>query len=387
MKPLHQLLTRISDAPVRNARGVPTFVGVSRESFRPGRPLPKRPATGGLFSYVKICEKSSLPRTFRQPEKARTVNSKSCLWLVVALVSLLPFASQAQRKPRIIVVTHGQAADPFWLIVRNGVETAAKETDSDVDYRSPEKFDVAAMARLIDEATASAPDGLVVSIPDETALSKSIKAAVAAKIPVISMNSGLAVSRKLGCLMYIGQDEEAAGRKAGQRMKGMGVKEAIILNQEPGNVALEQRIKGFRAGFEGPFHHVQVLEVKIDFESCENIVRDYLEKNEAVDGVMALGPTAAEPALTALDLLGKTGQIKLCTFDISPAVIGALNKKQIDFAIDQQEWLQGYLPIVILANYVRYGSILQNDFISTGPSLVTSANAGKVVNLLSLGFH
>jgi simple sugar transport system substrate-binding protein len=226
-----------------------------------------------------------------------------------------------------------------------------------------------------------------VSIPDAAALSKSIKAAVAAKIPVISINSGLEVFRQLGCLMYIGQDEIAAGRKAGQKMKTMGVKEAIILNQEVGNFALDQRIKGFRAGFEGPFHHVQVLAVKMDFGECQDLVRDYLQANPSVDGIMSLGPIAAEPALAAIDQLGKIGQINLCTFDVSPAVIAALDKKQMGFAIDQQEWLQGYLPIVFLANYVRYGSILQNDFILTGPSLVTSENAGKVVNLLSLGFH
>jgi simple sugar transport system substrate-binding protein len=313
--------------------------------------------------------------------------SKLALWLVFALASVIPLVTHAQTRPRIIVVTHGQASDSFWLIVRNGVEIASKETDSDVDYRAPEKFDVQEMAHLVDEAVASRPDGLVVSIPDIDALSNSIKSAVAARIPVVSINSGLEASRKLGCLMYIGQDEIAAGRKAGEKMKAMGVKEAIILNQEVGNNALEQRIKGFRAGFEGPFHHVQVLPVKTDFGQCQDALHDYLQAHESVDGVMALGPIAAEPALTALDQLGKTGRIKLCTFDISPAVIAALGKKEMEFAIDQQEWLQGYLPIVFLANYIKYGSIPQNDYILTGPSLVTSANAGKVVSLLSLGFH
>jgi simple sugar transport system substrate-binding protein len=315
------------------------------------------------------------------------MNSKLMSWLVFALTFLIPPVTHAQTRPRIIVVTHGQASDSFWLIVRNGVEIASKETDSDVDYRSPEKFDVQEMAHLVDEAVASKPDGLVVSIPDTAALSKSIQAAVAANIPVVSINSGLEVSHKLGCLMYIGQDEILAGRRAGEKMKAMGVKEAIILNQEVGNSALEQRIKGFRAGFEGPFHHVQILPVKMDFGQCQDLVHDYLQAHQSVDGIMALGPIAAEPALTALDQLGQTGQIKLCTFDISPAVIAALGKKEMAFAIDQQEWLQGYLPIVFLANYIKYGSILQNDFILTGPSLVTSENAGKVVNLLSLGFH
>jgi len=308
-------------------------------------------------------------------------------WLTFAAALLVPIVTDALPKSRIIVVTHGQAADPFWVVVRNGVEIASEETGTGVDYRSPETFDVTAMARLIDEAVASKPDGLVVTIPDLAALSKSIKAAVAANIPVISINSGLEVSRQLGCLMYIGQDEGAAGRLAGQKMKAMGVKEAIILNQEVGNFALEQRIKGFRAGFEGPFHHVQILAVNLAFAECQDLVRGYLQENQNVDGIMALGPAVAEPAMAALDQLGKMGQIKLCTFDVSPAVVAALARKQMEFAIDQQEWLQGYLPIVFLAGYVRYGSILQNDFILTGPKLVTQQNAGRVVDLLSLGFH
>src|ERR1700732_1208846 len=122
--------------------------------------------------------------------------------LLAFAVSLLVSAtSLAQQKPKIIIVTHGQAADSFWLIVRNGAEAAAAETNSDVEYRSPDKFDLTAMAHLIDVAIAAKPDGLIVSIPDPAALSRPIRAAVAAKIPVISINSGLEVSKELGCLM------------------------------------------------------------------------------------------------------------------------------------------------------------------------------------------
>src|SRR6478735_5423581 len=142
--------------------------------------------------------------------------------LAFAMSLLVSATSFAQGKPKIIIVTHGQAADSFWLIVRNGAEAAAAETNSDVQYRSPEKFDLAAMAQLIDQAVAAKPDGLVVSIPDVAVLSQSIQAAVAAKIPIISINSGLEVSRKLGCLMHIGQQDESAGKKAGERMKALG---------------------------------------------------------------------------------------------------------------------------------------------------------------------
>jgi simple sugar transport system substrate-binding protein len=309
------------------------------------------------------------------------IQSKITFWLAYAASLLIPFACFAQKKPKIIVVTHGQASDPFWLMVRNGVETAARETDSEVEYHAPEKFDLGAMSKLIEGAVSSKPDGLIVSIPDAAAIGKSIQDAVAAKIPVISINSGLNVSRKLGCLIHIGQEEESAGKAAGERMKEMGVKNAVILNQEIGNVALDQRVKGFKDGFEGPFHHVLVLPVPIGFSQCHDVVVAYLENNPGLDGILALGPVAAEPALQVLYETGKIDKIKLCTFDVSPPVVEALLKKQISFAVDQQQWLQGYLPVVFLANYVKYGSIVQNALILTGPSFVTPENVEQVAKL------
>jgi simple sugar transport system substrate-binding protein len=313
--------------------------------------------------------------------------SRFAFWLAFGGCLLVPMTGFAQKRPKIVVITHGQTSDPFWFVVRKGVESAAKQTDSDVEYQSTGQFDLASMAKLIDAAVASKPDGLIISIPDAGFLSKPIQAAVAAKIPVISINSGLEVSKKLGCLMHIGQEEESAGRQAGERMKAMGVRQALILNQEVGNSALDQRTKGFRDGFEGPFHHVQVLPVKLDFMECYDAVTAYLLENRDIDGILALGPVAAEPALQALDDLGKIDKIKLCTFDVSPRVIQALIKKQMSFALDQQQWLQGYLPVIFLANYAKYGSILQNGVILTGPSFVTSENAEQVANVSTERSH
>jgi len=109
------------------------------------------------------------------------------------------------QQVRIIVVTHGQAADPFWSVVKNGVDQAAKELGVRVEYRAPQTFDMVRMAQLIDAAVAAKPDGLVVSIPDANALGRSIQAAVRAGIPVISINSGADVFKRLGVLMHVGQ--------------------------------------------------------------------------------------------------------------------------------------------------------------------------------------
>ncbi|MBV8968359.1 MAG: sugar ABC transporter substrate-binding protein [Verrucomicrobia bacterium] len=305
--------------------------------------------------------------------------SRVAFWLLASL-SLAPL-SFAQHRPRIIMITHGQATDPFWSVVRSGAEAAATETESDLKYESPDRFDLAAMSQLILKAAASHPDGLVVSIPDVAAVGKSIQTAVKAKIPVISINTGLEFSDKLGCLMHVGQEEEFAGRETGQRMKDVGVKNAIILNQEVGNAALDLRTVGFKDGFEGPFHQVRVVPVKMSFKECHDRVLEYLQSDSHVDGIVALGPVAAEPALQAVDELKKTGAIKLCTFDISPAVLEALRNRKILFAVDQQQWLQGYLPVIFLANLAKYGSILRNSLIRTGPNFVTPENVEKAAKL------
>jgi simple sugar transport system substrate-binding protein len=302
-------------------------------------------------------------------------------WLLFAAAVLVPLTGLAQKKPRIVFITHSQAGDPFWDVVRKGAETAAQETDSDVQYQSPGKFDLVEMSHLIDAAVASKPDGLIVSIPDVQVLGSSIRAAVSAKIPVISINSGLQVSQQLGCMMHIGQEEEAAGKAAGERMKAIGVTEVIILNQETGNAGLDQRIKGFKDGFEGPFHHVEVLPVTIAFKECHDTVVVYLGKHPGINGILALGPVVAEPTLKALNEMGEIDKIKLCTFDISPEIIQALSKKQMSFAVDQQQWLQGYLPVIFLANYAIHGDVPKNELILTGPSFVTPENVDRIANL------
>ncbi len=148
---------------------------------------------------------------------------------------------------KFYVITHGQASDPFWSVVKKGVDQAAKDMGVQVVYEAPPTFDMVAMSHLIDSAVAAHPAGLVVSIPDPNALSASIKAAVAAGIPVISINSGADVAKSLGVLVHVGQTEYQAGLGGGQKMAAAGVKHALCVNQEDGNAALEQRCPGFTA--------------------------------------------------------------------------------------------------------------------------------------------
>src|SRR5438067_1016692 len=166
---------------------------------------------------------------------------------VLMAAAVIPSVGSAQQSPyRFVVVTHGQASDPFWSVVKNGVDAAAKDLGVNVEYQAPGRFDMVAMSQLIDAAVASNPDGLVVSIPDADALGPAIRRAVAAGIPVISMNSGSDVAQQLGILTHVGQTEFEAGQGGGTQMAIAGVKHALSVNQEVGNGAPDRRCNGFK---------------------------------------------------------------------------------------------------------------------------------------------
>ena len=284
----------------------------------------------------------------------------------------------------IIVVAHGQANDPFWSVVKNGVEMAAKHTGANVDYRSPETFDMVAMSQLIDAAVNQEPDGLVVSIPDADALGPSIERAVAAGIPVISMNSGSDVSKGLGALLHVGQDEFDAGKAAGEKLASMGGAKAICVNQEVGNVALDLRCEGFTEGFGGS---VTVLPTTNDPTEIEAKVRAALEADPDIDTVMALGAaTAGEPSVAAVKSVGRAGDVKVASFDLSASFLESINAGDAAFAIDQQQFLQGYLPVTFLALNADYG-LVPGGNVPSGPNLITADKASQVVELSAQGIR
>jgi len=319
------------------------------------------------------------------------------VWFVLAVVALFVVAGcggeeggtqgggGAERKDiRISVVTHGQASDPFWSVVKNGVDQGAEDMGVEVEYNAPQTFDMVKMSQLIDAAVATEPDGLVVSIPDEEALSESIRKATDAGIPVVSINSGGDVSEKLGALTHVGQTEFKAGVGAGERLAQDGVDNALCINQEVGNVALDQRCDGFEQGLGG-----QVKVVAVDLTNptdAQAKIETAVQQNPDINGVLALGPTGAEPALKALEESGKLGDIKLATFDLAPSVLKAIRDGDMVFAVDQQQYLQGYLPIVFLTNYAQYGTIPASEVL-TGPAFVTQENAQQVINLSKKGIR
>lgn len=307
------------------------------------------------------------------------------------LAALMAFASlgltqdaPAREDIRVVVVTHGAAADPFWSVVKNGVDQAQEDLGVQVEYRAPDTFDMPQMAQLIDAAVASQPDALVVSIPDAAALESAIRGAVDAGIPVFSINSGADVFQELGVLRHIGQTELEAGLGGGRRMAELGGTQGICVNHEVGNVALDLRCEGFQQGLGGP---VEVLAVSTDPVEVRNAVIAALQDNPDVDSVLATGPVGGIPTLEALRELGRAGDILFGTFDLAPDLLQAAVDGEVSFLIDQQQWLQGYLGVVTAVNHAQYDMLPANDVILTGPGFVTPDNAAQVISLSAQGIR
>ena len=313
------------------------------------------------------------------------------------LVSNGPAAAAASRPAprrqadddtvRIAIVTHGQAASDFWAIVRNGIDAAARQMGVTVTYRSPDVYSVARMRQFIDEAVASRPDGLVVSIPTP-ALAGAIRRAVRAGIPVVSINSGSDIFRRLGVLAHVGQVEEPAGLAAGKRMAADGVRDAVCFNHEPGNAGPDSRCRGFARAMRAAGATVRVVPITLqDPARAQRQIGNAL-RDPKVDGVLALSNDGGEAALRAVRASGRADRVELGTFDLSPDVLRAVLTGRMRFAIDQQAYLQGYLPVVLLGELARYGLFAaQGEVIPTGPHFVTRATAAQAIRLSQRGIR
>jgi simple sugar transport system substrate-binding protein len=276
---------------------------------------------------------------------------------------------------RIAFVSHGQASDGFWAIVRRGLEDAARQTGVAVSYRAPDTYDIARMGRLIDEAISARLDGLVVSLPDIRALRAPIRRALGAGIPVISINSGSDRFRDLGIWAHVGQPEWRAGFEAGRRMARAGVRNGLCVNQETGNEGVDQRCRGFSAGVRRSGGRTNQISVNgQDAPGAQQEIAAAIEQLGA-DGVMSLGTSANLPALKAVRAGGFGREVKLATFDITPEILEAVRIKRVLFAVDQQPYLQGFTPVMLLAERNRHGLFPdRGQMIATGPKFITAGD-------------
>jgi len=300
--------------------------------------------------------------------------------LLVVLAAVLA-ATSVHAAGRYVFIGHSPDSDSWWNTIKNAHKQAAEDFGVTVDFRNPPNGDVADQSRLIEQAAAQNYDGVMSSISDYRVLEGAIKRVTDKKIPLITINSGThEESEKLGAIMHVGQPEYAAGKAAGERARGAGKKSFVCVNHFAASNASWDRCRGFADALGVDFKKSSI-DSGVDPTTVESKVNAYLRQNPTTEAVLALGPDSAAPTLRALEKAGLAGKLYFGSFDLSDEISRGIKSNAINFAIDQQPYLQGYLPVAV---FVLMKEMKTNDLGKIMAALKTDPRVQKRLKDYSL---
>ena len=279
------------------------------------------------------------------------------------------------------MITHSDDG-PFWSVVKRGMEAACEDVGVECVWQGSTN-DANVQAQLIDAAVAEGSNGLAVSLPNVDAVRGGIEAAVSAGIPVYTINSGVNDYQDLGATTHVGQTEVIAGEGAAAFFNEAGATKILCGRQEPDNGALIERCDGLANQFNGEVVS-EFMDLDADQAAQEAAINAALAADPDIDGFMGVGPVITMSGLRAADALGR--DLTIGGFDLTPELLDAIEAGDIVFTVDQQQYLQGYIPIILLYLEVTNSNTLGGGLpILTGPGFVTADNVAAVKELANAG--
>ncbi|MEW2395341.1 substrate-binding domain-containing protein [Streptomyces sp. NPDC046862] len=282
---------------------------------------------------------------------------------------------------KVAMITHGAEGDQFWELVRKGAEAAAAKGNIELTYASD--ADPAGQAGLVRDAISDRVDGIAVTLARPDAMKAAVARARAAGIPVVGLNSGINAWQSQGLLEYFGQDESVAGRALGDKLDTLKAQHALCVVHERGNVALEARCAGVRKTFAGQTENLYLDGT--DMKAVTSVIAGKLRQDPGIDEIVLNG---AQFALAAVDSVKQAGsKAKIATFDLNNDIVNAVQDGKVQFAVDQQPYLQGYLAVDAIWLYKSNGNISGGGEapVLTGPAFVTKQNVEKIAKFAANG--
>ncbi|MFD8519921.1 substrate-binding domain-containing protein [Streptomyces capillispiralis] len=289
--------------------------------------------------------------------------------------------ADGSRGMRVVMVTHGSEGDAFWDRVKRGAEAAAAKDGIDLTYVSdPEQ---SGQAELVRNAIRDGVDGIALTLAKPQAMKGPVAEARKAGIPVVGLNSGIDAWKPAGLLGYFGQDETVAGRAVGEKLNDLKARHTLCVVHERGNVAVEARCAGVKKTFGGTTENLYVDGT--DMRAVSGIITARLRQDSTIDEVVTNG---AAYALSAVDAVKEAdSKARVATFDLNKDLVDAVRAGDVQFAVDQQPYLQGYLAVDALWLYRSNGNVSGGGVapVLTGPAFVTKTNATAVSGFAANG--
>jgi len=274
----------------------------------------------------------------------------------------------------IQMITHEQAGDTFWDKIRAGAEDAAKNTGVTLQYSNNENGPE--QATLVQNAIDAKVSGIAVTLSNADAVIPVAKKAADGGIPVVAFNQGIDQYKDAGAKMYFGSDEALAGQTVGERLASAnpGGKTLCII-QAQGSVALETRCQGVKQGYP----NTENLQVNgADLPSVQQTIQSKLAQDSSITNIVTLGAPIALAALQAQTAANNTA--KIATFDLNQDAAQAIKDGKIQFSVDQQPYVQGYMAVTSLYLNITNGNDIGGGKPTlTGPSIVDSTNINQIL--------
>jgi simple sugar transport system substrate-binding protein len=306
---------------------------------------------------------------------------------------------------KFALITHGDNGS-FWSVVYKGAKDAAAdlgctltETYGSQQQGQAEPDDNAENAQIQNAINAKV-DGIAVSDHDPSLMNPTLDKAAAAGIPVVLLNAGcddtdIAASKALTC---VGQPEQLAGQASGTYFKKLGTTNVLCVIHQSGQNLLDrcngiaiglgvgQQCKSGNAPSSGPACTELTLSTPNAASNPQQAigqVTSYLQAHPGINAVMTLNNAIA----TALVTSAPASKPKIATFDLNSGVQQDLQNGSLAFAIDQQQYLQGYLPVVFLYLYNKDNgqTVGGGTTVASGPLVVTKDNVSKVAAAIAAG--
>jgi simple sugar transport system substrate-binding protein len=294
------------------------------------------------------------------------------------------FAASTASKIKVAVVTHGDTGQ-FWSVFKKGVDQAAKDMKSrgvSVTQQVYADNDVPKQVAGINAAVAAKVNVIATSVPDASALRDPLRKASAKGIVIITVNSGLGAFDSLPTYeVHVGQTEGIAGQGAGKQFKKAGSKKVLIVIHESSNSGLQQRAAGVKKILgASKVKTLTIPNAKHDIPGTKSKVKAAFNADKSLDSFLGLDPDVTIPCLDVIPKGTKAG-----TFDVGGS-IKEIQKGRMLFAIDQQQYLQGYLPVVFAMLYgTNLNTVGNGQPVLTGPGVINKKNAARVASLAAKG--
>jgi simple sugar transport system substrate-binding protein len=303
------------------------------------------------------------------------------------------------------LITHGDNGS-FWSVVYKGAKNAASDLGCTLTevYGSQQQGqaepDDNAENAQIQNAINAHVDGIAVSDHDPSLMNPTLAKASAAGIPVVLLNAGcddtdIAASHAMTC---VGQPEQLAGQASGQRFAKLGATNVLCVIHQSGQNLLD-RCNGVAQGLgvgttcktgsppsKGPGCTELTLSTPNAASNPQQAigqVTSFLQSHPQINAVMTLNNAIA----TALVTSHPPGSPKIATFDLNSGVQSDIQNGSLAFAVDQQQYLQGYLPIEFLYLYKKHEgqSVGGGTTVASGPLLVDKTNISTVSAAIAAG--